>query len=93
MNMLVAYDIGNPRRLNKIAKIMKDYGLRVQRSIFEIDVSPPGFACMRQRVEAVMDPCEDGVKYFPCCAPCSEVWFSLGVGSGPSQTSDEFIVV
>lgn len=81
MNMLVAYDIADPRRLQRVAKIMKDYGLRVQRSIFEIHASEATFAKMRCRVEAVLDMTEDGVKYFPCCGRCSEVWFSIDAGA------------
>ena len=42
MNMIVAYDIADPKRLQRIAKIMKDYGLRVQKSIFERPTYPAG---------------------------------------------------
>jgi len=65
MNMLVTYDIANARRLQRVAKVMLDYGLRVQRSIFEIDITPAQFRQLRDRTEAKMDFQEDGVKYFP----------------------------
>jgi CRISPR-associated protein Cas2 len=92
MNMLVAYDIANPRRLQRIARIMKDYGLRVQKSIFEVDVNPRLFAEMRRRTEAAMDPTEDGVKYFPACKGCCEVWFSIGAG-GPQFDRSPWLVL
>jgi len=38
MNMIVAYDIADERRLARVAKIVKDYGVRVQKSIFEVSV-------------------------------------------------------
>ena len=44
MDMLVIYDITEPRRLNKVAKVIKDYGIRVQKSIFEVDVNNHGFS-------------------------------------------------
>ena len=38
MNMIVTYDIADPRRLNRVAKVIKDYGTRVQKSKFEVAV-------------------------------------------------------
>jgi CRISPR-associated protein Cas2 len=35
MLTLVAYDIADPKRLSKVAKICEDYGVRVQYSVFE----------------------------------------------------------
>ena len=34
-HIIASYDIHDPRRLNKVAKIMKDYGERVLKSVFE----------------------------------------------------------
>ena len=80
MNMLIAYDIGHPRRLNRIAKILKDYGLRVQKSIFEVDITIAQFQQLRQRVEAEMEATEDGIKYYPLCGKCGGVWLHIGQG-------------
>ena len=79
--MIVAYDITHPRRLQKVAGIMKDYGVRVQKSIFEVGVDPLRFQQMRHRVERVIDPKEDGVKYFALCPKCSDTLIALGVGA------------
>jgi CRISPR-associated protein Cas2 len=35
MLTLVAYDISEPRRLSRVARVCEDYGLRVQYSLFE----------------------------------------------------------
>lgn len=80
MNMIVAYDIADPRRLGKIAKIMKDYGNRVQKSIFEVAARGGVFEEMRQRVEATIAPEEDGVKYFPVCDKCAGTVEIIGQG-------------
>lgn len=78
MNMLITYDIANSRRLQRVAKVMLDYGLRVQRSIFEADISPAQFRELRDRTEAEMDFLEDGVKYFPLCKQCDYLWYVVG---------------
>lgn len=79
MNMIVAYDIANPRRLSKIARVMKDYGFRVQKSIFEVEVDEAAFREMRRRTEAVMSLAEDGVKYFSLCGRCTDTLIALGI--------------
>ena len=79
--MIVAYDIANPRRLQKVAKIMKDYGVRVQKSIFEVHVDSIRFQQMRNRAEMIMDLHADGVKYFPLCPKCADTLVALGIGA------------
>jgi len=80
MNMIVAYDIADERRLASIAKIMIDYGTRVQKSIFELQVTPGVFKEMKKRLESVMVTEEDGVKYFPLCGRCAQTVEIIGKG-------------
>jgi len=80
MNMIVAYDIADPRRLAKIAKLMLDYGQRVQKSIFEVSATPPVFHQMKARIEDIIEYAEDGVKYFPLCEKCSGTVEIIGQG-------------
>ena len=80
MNMIVAYDIADVKRLARIAKIIKNYGIRVQKSIFEVDVTPRIFVEMKQRVENIIMPEEDGVKYFPLCEKCAGTVEIIGQG-------------
>jgi CRISPR-associated protein Cas2 len=79
MNMIVAYDIAEPRRLLKVARVMKDYGRRVQKSIFEVEVDEVRFRQMRFRVERIITPAVDGVKYFPLCGRCADTLIALGL--------------
>ena len=78
--MIVAYDIADPRRLNKVAKIIKDYGIRVQKSIFEVDIDGRRFNEMKGRVEDLIEASEDGVKYFPLCEKCAGTVEIMGQG-------------
>ena len=80
MNMIVAYDIADPKRLNKVAKIIKDYGVRVQKSIFEVNVDGRRFNEMKVRVEDIIEASEDGVKYFPLCEKCAGTFEIIGQG-------------
>lgn len=80
MNMIVAYDIADPKRISQVARILKDYGVRVQKSIFEVDAKGGVFAAMKERVEQVIVPEEDGVKYFPLCRKCAGTVEIIGQG-------------
>lgn len=80
MNMIVAYDIADPKRIAQVARILKDYGVRVQKSIFEVDVNGSVFTVMKERVEKVIVPAEDGVKYFPLCRKCAGMVEIIGQG-------------
>lgn len=91
MNMIVAYDIADPRRLNRVARIMKDYGRRVQKSIFEVEASETLFMEMKRRAERVMELEEDGVKYFPLCERCAGTLVAIGV-SGELPDDGEYLI-
>ena len=78
--MIVAYDIAEPRRLNKVAKVVKEYGLRVQNSIFEGAVNNNLFLEMKSRIEDIIETTADGVKYFPLCEKCAGTVEIIGQG-------------
>ena len=37
---LICYDISNDKRLRRVFKVCKDYGVHLQYSVFESDLSP-----------------------------------------------------
>lgn len=78
MHLVAAYDISDPRRLTKVAGIMKDYGERIQYSVFEMEISSDRFTQLVRRVSAVLDPDADGVKYFEICERCLAAAIRLG---------------
>lgn len=79
MNMIIAYDIADARRLVKIGRIMEDYGLRVQKSIFEAEIDERRFHEMKGRIELLIDKEMDGVKYFPLCNRCADRPIAIGI--------------
>ena len=69
MMVLVSYDVATTdsvgqRRLRRVAKICKNYGQRVQYSVFECLVDPAQWTMLRQRLEDVIDPSEDSLRYY-----------------------------
>ena len=67
---LVAYDIADPKRLGKVAKTCLDYGVRLQNSLFECNVSSEAFRELWERLEAIIDPEQDVLMACPICRAC-----------------------
>lgn len=67
--VLVSYDVatsddGGPRRLRRVAKICKNYGQRVQYSVFECLVDPAQWTLLRKKLEDQIDPSKDSLRYY-----------------------------
>jgi CRISPR-associated protein Cas2 len=64
MLVLVTYDVatstnGGTARLRAVAKACRDFGQRVQYSVFEIEVDPARWARLKARLEGIIDPAVD----------------------------------
>ncbi len=69
MMVLVTYDVSTEtpegrRRLRTVAKICKNYGQRVQNSVFECLVEPARFVRLRDDLLNVMDPECDSIRFY-----------------------------
>ncbi|NSW87043.1 MAG: CRISPR-associated endonuclease Cas2 [Syntrophobacteraceae bacterium] len=91
-HILASYDIHDPRRLARVAKIMKNYGERVQKSVFECNLGDEHFARMKDRVDSVIDHAEDSVRYYFICDKCIDNVDVVGLGRGFAEDSDIAII-
>jgi CRISPR-associated protein Cas2 len=69
MLVLVTYDVrtaeaGGAGRLRRVAKACRDYGQRVQYSVFEIEVDPAQWTKLRTRLEKIIKPEHDSLRYY-----------------------------
>lgn len=67
--VLVTYDVSTtntdgPKRLRHIAKACRDFGQRVQFSVFEIEVDPAQWTALKARLETIIDPETDSLRYY-----------------------------
>jgi len=70
MYVVVSYDIVDNRTRYRLAKALKDYGRRVQKSVFECRVDERNFLKLKGRVEKIIDQEEDSVRYYFLCGRC-----------------------
>jgi len=52
---VVSYDVPDDRRRTRLAKILKDFGARVQYSVFECLLEDEQVDALRKRVERLID--------------------------------------
>ncbi|MCX5863372.1 MAG: CRISPR-associated endonuclease Cas2 [Deltaproteobacteria bacterium] len=80
MFVVVAYDIVDDRKRLRVAKLMKSYGVRVQKSVFECILDDRRYLKMKEQVEKLIDWEDDGVRYYILCAGCVKNIDTSGVG-------------
>lgn len=61
MLRVIAYDIGDPRRLQRVANLCDDHAVRIQRSLFECWLDDREFAAFWDKLSAEIDHAEDRV--------------------------------
>lgn len=69
MRVLIVYDVataseGGERRLRRVARTCEDYGMRVQKSVFECDVSEAVWAILRLRLLDEISANEDSLRFY-----------------------------
>jgi CRISPR-associated protein Cas2 len=69
MMVLVTYDVSTEtaagrRRLRRVANACKDFGQRVQLSVFECDVEPAQWVSLKARLSAEIDPATDSLRFY-----------------------------
>jgi len=69
MFVIVSYDVatsddGGQRRLRRVARACKDYGQRVQYSVFECIVDPAQWTMLKDRLISEIDPEKDSLRFY-----------------------------
>ncbi len=69
MLVLITYDVnivseGGQRRLRNIAKTCLDYGMRVQNSVFECEVTPAQYVGLKNELMNIFDPDKDSLRFY-----------------------------
>jgi len=59
--LLVAYDVADDRRRDRVAVLLQFYGERVQYSVFIVDGRPADFVRLRAALKALIDVGADRV--------------------------------
>ncbi len=69
MLVLITYDVnviseGGQKRLRNISKTCLDYGMRVQNSVFECEVTPAQFVDLKNTLTSIFDSEKDSLRFY-----------------------------
>ena len=74
MLYVVSYDMPDTPRRTKVAKVLMDYGTRVQYSVFECRLDERSLLDkMCRRLDRLIQVKEDNLRIYAVCASCQEV--------------------
>ncbi len=96
MYILLTYDVnvtsdGGAKRLRRVAKQCEKYGLRVQNSVFELDVDQMQLTMLQHALIEIMDESEDSIRIYHLGKTLSKHVTILGKKQTIEQT-DAFIL-
>ncbi|MCS7231165.1 MAG: CRISPR-associated endonuclease Cas2 [Elusimicrobiota bacterium] len=80
MFYVISYDITDDKRRNKVAKVLENYALRVQYSVFEIVCNKNIIEEILLQLESLIDKNEDSIRVYEVCECCLKKIKILGIG-------------
>jgi len=83
---LVSFDVSDDKIRYRVAKLLKGYGQRVQKSVFECPrLTEKKFLTLKDRLEALIDFTTDSVRYYRQCSACLKDAEVSGLGECPDE--------
>ncbi len=80
MIYMFCYDISDPKRLAKVAKKLEDFGIRIQKSFFQCDISKQQKDKLKNLLLSLIDRKQDSLIIYPLCEKCSLNAEKIGQG-------------
>jgi CRISPR-associated protein Cas2 len=68
--VVVAYDIQNTKNRAKISKLLEQYGMRINLSVFEIMVTAKQLSEIQKKLNETINPKTDTIAIYPICLKC-----------------------
>lgn len=97
MLVLITYDVSvltkaGQKRLRNIAKTCLNYGMRVQNSVFECEVTSDQWVTLKDELIKIYDPKEDSLRFYMLGSKGHQKVEHLGTKSTPDPMRDALIL-
>ena len=90
MLYVIAYDIPSDRRRTKVHKVLCGFGQWTQYSLFECHLTQKELVTLHGKLDKLLKPEEDSVRFYPLCTPC--VAKVVTIGSPKPAEQDVFVI-
>lgn len=87
---VIAYDIPSDRRRTRVHKTLCGFGQWMQYSLFEAFLTDKELTVLQGKLEKLLDPAHDSVRFYPLCKSCVDKVET--VGSEKPKEDKVFIV-
>ncbi len=91
MLFVIAYDVVDDGRRRRVMDTLKDFGRRVQYSVFECDLDARALEELAGRLRVELDESADSCRVYRLCAACAAEVRILGLGEHYSEPG--FVVI
>lgn len=91
MKYVIAFDISDDHVRYKVVKVLLEHCYRVQKSVFEGYLSRQALDECISRLESLIDPHTDSVRYYQLCAGCSDN--VLSSGNSPRIEDIQYMII
>lgn len=88
---VIAYDIVDDINRTKAANTLKDYGVRVQKSVFECTLKEESLKELKEKLNGIINKKEDSVLIIPLCEACYKQTQTMGLCI--KKTEEDFQVL
>lgn len=92
MRVVLAYDIVSDRRRGRVAKRMVGFLQRVQKSVFEGEISESRLDQVRRMLRREMKLEEDTARIYHLCARCLPATEVIGTGITIERTKEDLML-
>lgn len=75
---IIAYDIPSDKRRTKVHKVLCGFGQWTQYSLFECFLTDKEWVRLRARLDDIIDPDQDSVRFYPLCEACQKTVRTVG---------------
>jgi len=89
---LVAYDVTDARRLRRVFRLLRQWGVPVQYSVFECHLSDSEVERLAQALADALDEAADRAHLYPLCGQCAPRARVLGRGGRAEALPEAWIV-
>jgi len=77
MNYVVSYDISDDKRRKQLSDILEGYGIRVNYSLFEININEIKLKNLLLKIYEIIDEKDDSVRFYHICKSCENKSFEM----------------
>lgn len=93
MTYLYAYDISDNRRRTRVSKKLEQFGIRLQKSVFQCDISAEWAEKIKNYLLKIINEKEDNLLIIPLCEKDLEKTGRFGLETSTLCTNETYTIL